>query len=403
MSQPRFGSFVLAVSVGLWVVSDGVGVAVPLPKPSQSGTRTVRWTVREPFVSNEPHDPLVVKDMVIVGTDRGALQARRCKDGELLWAHEHGKRIFHRPCSDGKQVYFASPSGVTAVTIEEGAKVWSFDAASCDGPMMVLEKLGLVYVGGNDGHLYALDTKSGEERWRCDFVSDAPADPPHLPGMQARLRGTRARPTALVSDGETLFLSVFDQGRVIAVNATTGKQLWSFQARGWVYGAAVATEKHVFFGSQDKAFYCLDKKTGKKLWSRETKGGIESGGAVDDKFVYFGSCDGGLYCLNQSDGKERWRFAIDRLNGNSAIYSVPILLGARAYFAAGEGQAYAVDRQTGKLKWKARPSKGSDMYCSPASDGALFFFVTRAKSKKVGDPPGPTLGAPSLVAIGVKR
>jgi outer membrane protein assembly factor BamB len=199
----------------------------------------------------------------------------------------------------------------------------------------------------------------------------------------------------LATDGATLFLSVFDQCRIVAVNATNGKRLWSFETGGWVYGSAVATDRYVLFGSQDKTFYGLDKQTGRKVWSYETKGRIESGGMVDDKSVYFGSCDGGLYCLNQADGRVQWRFVTDQLDGrNSAIYSVPVLQQDGVYFAAGDGQAYAVNKGTGKLKWKLRPSKRSEMYCSPATDGAAFFVVTRASSKSDGEP--------SLVAIRLK-
>jgi outer membrane protein assembly factor BamB len=47
-------------------------------------------------------------------------------------------------------------------------------------------------------------------------------------------------------------------------------------------------------------------------------------------------------------GKERWRFATDQRDGrNSAIYSVPLLHKGGVYFAAGEGQAYAVLQDTG--------------------------------------------------------
>ncbi len=355
----------------------------------------VQWALIKDFNSNDPHDPIVVQDKVIVGTDQGQLRAYRCKDGSSVWVHQHGVRIFHRPCSDGQRIYFSSAKGLTAVKVEDGTEVWSFGLACCDGPTFVLAKQGTVFVGGNDGNLYALDAKTGKQVWASDLIADDPPDPPNFPGERARLTNTKARPSALASDGETLFLSVFDQCRIVAVNATDGKRLWSFQTGGWVYGSAVATEKHVFFGSQDKAFYCLDKQTGRKVWSHQTKGRIESGGAVDDKFVFFGSCDGGVYCLNQSDGKARWRFATDQRDGrNSAIYSVPVLHQGGVYFAAGEGQAYAVNQHTGELKWKIRPSKGSELYCSPATDGALFFLVTRAEGKGQVEP--------SLVAIRLK-
>jgi RNA polymerase sigma factor (sigma-70 family) len=365
-------------------------------KAADPKTPFVKWAAKNEFAEDGPHDPLVVGNHVVVGTDRGELRAYRCTDGAPVWTHQHGKRIFHRPCSDGKRIYFTSERGLTAVTPDAGMKEWSFDFACCDGPALVLREKGMVYVGGHDGNVYALDARTGAQRWTADFLTDAPPDPPNFPGERARMKGTAARPSALASDGETLFLSVFDQCRVVALDAATGKRLWSFQTGGWVYGESVATAPHVFFGSQDKAFYCLDKKTGKQVWKYETKGRIESGGAVDRDFVYFGSCDGSVYCLGQSDGKERWRFATDlRQDGRkSAIYSVPVHHRGNVYFAAGEGQLYAVDQHTGKLRWKSRPSEQSDLYCDAATDGTHFFVVTRPRLEGQGES--------SLVAIGVK-
>lgn len=268
---------------------------------------------------------------------------------------------------------------------------------SCDGPSLALARQGTVFVAGNDGVLYGVDAQTGKQVWTSDFLADAPPDQPGFSGKLGRISNTRARPTSLSSDGETLFLSIFDQCRIVAVRAADGKRLWSFQTGGWVNGSAIATEKHVFVGSQDKFFYCLDKRTGKKVWSHQTKGRIESGGSVDDKHVYFGSCDGRVYCLNQADGHEQWRFATSPTNGHSsAIYSVPILHRGNVYFAAGDGQAYAVNQQTGELKWKVRPSKGSEMYCSPATDGTRFFVVTRPTHMVHG----VADGVASLVAIG---
>jgi outer membrane protein assembly factor BamB len=392
----RFGSCVLPFSVGLCVLCVGVGVPAPLPKDKERTTPFVQWAAKKEFVSDGAHDPLVVGDKVILGTDLGELRAYRCKDGKRAWDHWHGARIYHRPSSDGERVYFSSAKGLTAVSAKDGKKVWSFDRAGCDGPTIVLPKQGLVCVGGEDGTLYAVSAKTGEENWKSDFITDAPPDRPNFPGANARGGNMKARPNALVSDGEAVFLSVFDQSRLVAVAAKTGKRLWAFQAGGWVSGSAVATAKHVFVGSKDKAFYCLDKKNGKQVWKFETGAQVATGGVVDGTYVYFCSCDGNLYCVSQADGKKRWHFATDRGEGGrpSAIYSVPILRGGSLYFAAGEGQAYAVDRETGKLKWKIRPSRGSELYCSPATDGALTFVVTRAAGKGRGEA--------SLVAIGVK-
>jgi outer membrane protein assembly factor BamB len=396
VSRTAFALFMVAISFGMLTALVDVGQAAPTLKDRDLSTPLLEWSESKDLLGNEAHNPLVVNDMVIVGTDRGEVRAYRCKNGEVAWAHQHGQRVFHAPCSDGERVYFTSANGVTAIAAKDGAELWNFGRASCDGPSLVLSKRELVYVGGSDGKLYALNAKTGKQSWTSDFITDAPADPPDFPGARARVGNTQARPSSLASDGETLFLSVFDQSRLVAVHASDGKRLWSFQAGGWIYGAAVTTDKHVFIGSQDKAFYCLDKQTGKQVWSFRTQSRIESGGVVDARSVYFGSCDGNLYCLNQSDGKERWRFATDaNADGRkSAIYSVPILRRGGVCFAAGEGQAYSVDCESGKLNWKFRPSDGSELFCSPATDGARIFVTSRTGLKGVG--------APSLAAIGFK-
>jgi outer membrane protein assembly factor BamB len=378
--------------------SAGFTQAAPLPKEKDPPTPFVQWAARDEFASNDPHDPILVKDRVIVGTDRGELRAYRCRDGELLWEHKHGDRIFYPPSSDGRRIYFASRRGLSAVAADDGTEAWHSDIACGDGPVLALAKPALVCVGGADGTLYAVDPTTGKRCWKADFLSDAPKDLLGFPSEGARLTGTKVRPSAIVTDGEAVFVSVFDQSRVVAFDGVTGKRLWSFQAGGWVYGSAVATAKYIFVGSYDRHFYCLDRRTGTKVWSYKTNAKIASGGAVDDKFVYMASCDGHVYCLAQADGKERWKFEADRDEGghSTAIYSVPVLRRDSVYFAAGEGQVYGLDRETGRLKGKVRPLAQSEMYCSLAADDAVLFGVTRARDGYKGP------GEPSLVAIGLK-
>ncbi|CAM9721953.1 unnamed protein product, partial [Phaeothamnion confervicola] len=331
----------------------------------------VKWSVDSESPNNEMHDPLVVKDLVVVGTDSGALRAYRIGTGEAAWTYEHGKRIFHAPSSDGDRVYFAAGGGLTAVTADAGKKVWSFDLDGDAGPVVTVPGKALVVATDASGAIHALDARTGKKQWSAEFLTDAPPDPAGFDGRTGRGGNGKARPSAMTTDGETLFLSVFDQCRVAAFSAATGKKLWSFQTGGWVFGTAASTATHVFVGSQDRCLYCLDKQTGKQVWKFQTKGSIDSGCAADARSVYFGSCDGGLYCVNQTDGKERWRCGTDRYpNGKpSAICSVPVLRPGAVYFAAGEGQFYAVATDTGAVRGRLRPAERSEMYCSAASDG----------------------------------
>src|SRR5438067_1206255 len=85
--------------------------------------------------------------------------------------------------------------------------------------------------------------------------------------------------TSMACDDECIYQSIFDQCRVVALDAETGKRLWSYQTKGWIYGAPVIAREFLFIGSQDKCLHCLDKRTGKTIWQFETKGRIASAAA----------------------------------------------------------------------------------------------------------------------------
>src|SRR5262245_39349101 len=127
MTAVRFGSCAFAICLGLWAVSGSAGVSAPVPKDKELTRPFVQWAATAEFASNAPHDPLVVKDRVVVGTNQGELRAYRCKDGKPVWAHQHGVRSFHRLYSDGERIYFSSAKGLTAVTAEGGTKIWDCD------------------------------------------------------------------------------------------------------------------------------------------------------------------------------------------------------------------------------------------------------------------------------------
>src|SRR5205814_10059987 len=116
------------------------------------------------------------------------------------------------------------------------------------------------------------------------------------------------RPTGIWWDGGRVYQCVCDQSRIVALDGRTGKRLWSYQAKGWIYGAAAIAGERLFIGSQDFTMACLNKRTGEKLWQFPTKSRIEAAAGVDDQSVLFGSCDGGYYRIAQADGKLLWKF-----------------------------------------------------------------------------------------------
>ncbi|HVW38984.1 MAG TPA: PQQ-binding-like beta-propeller repeat protein [Pirellulales bacterium] len=331
-------------------------------------------------------DPLIVDGLVVVGDDEGALRAFNSADGEEVWRYAHGARIYQRPDFDGKRIYAVSEEkGVVAVEPRNGLLLWEQTSRDGYGALAVCPAANLVFVAGNDGLVRALDASSGEERWATDIVKDAPRDPPGFEGKRARYGEHPARPTAAVCDDRWVFVSVFDQSRVVALDIKDGAKKFDYQTGGWVFHAAVVDDDRVFIGSQDRAMHCVKKETGEFLWSFLTEARIESSAAVDDGKVYFASCDGVCYCVDRESGEGVWEFKTDSGDGHTrAIYSDPLLLDDTVCFAAGEGQVYALELKTGALRWKCRPDENSELFCSPASDGRRVFVTSRPTYEKTG-------------------
>src|SRR2546430_16174384 len=183
-----------------------------------------------------------------------------------------------------------------------------------------------------------------------------------------------------------VFQSIFDQSRVVALDCQTGDLRWSYQTGGWILGSAAVTERSVVVGSQDGSVYCLDKQAGTVNWRFPTKSRVESTPAIAGDGVCVPSCDGRMYCIDLATGGQNWSYATEPPPGKTkAIYCHPIVTEDAVYFTAGEGQLYGVERASGKLLFRIRPSDGSELFSSPSTDGRRIFVTTRAQLDQTGE------------------
>ncbi len=87
------------------------------------------------------------------------------RDGRLLWRQELGARPAARPVMTGDRVYLALEDGrVTARLLADGSVIWE---RRLDGrPTALRATDDQLFVGADDRHLYCLDTKDGDRKWR---------------------------------------------------------------------------------------------------------------------------------------------------------------------------------------------------------------------------------------------
>jgi outer membrane protein assembly factor BamB len=361
-------------------------------------TPETEWLIVEEGSRQGLSNPVVVDGLVVVGSDAGLVRALNAQTGEEIWRYAHAKRIYTRPEFDDKRIFAISEfDGMIALDRRNGSLVWSQPSQLGYGALAICPEANLLLLAGNDGVVRALEAPTGRERWAVNLLDDAPRDPPGFDGNRARFQGKPARPSAATCDGKWVFISVFDQSRVVAFDIADGTKRFDYQARGWIHEAALVDGDRVFIGSQDRALHCVERATSEFIWSHQTNGRIESSAAVNDEKVYFGSCDGGFYCIDRETGDELWKFDV-QTDGQrtTAIYSKPLILNDTVCFAAGEGQVYALELDSGKLRWKLRPLDDSELFTSPASDGRFVFVTSRPRFNNMGQ---VAAGKAALIAI----
>ena len=232
-------------------------------------------------------------------------------------------------------------------------------------------------------HFYAVDQKSGQQKWK------------------AQTRGPVASSPA-VADGLVFFLSY--DGGFYCLDANTGARKWRY-ATGYEKGSrpgdctaarrpnrrcrirmtsfvvtrrpewtglfpAVATE--TFMPSEERPVCCNG--------SLKPKAAMHASPAIAGNTIYIGSWDSYLYALDAESGAEKWRF---KTGDDPIIYnqvgfqSSPAVLDGVIYVGCRDAHLYAIDAQTGKKKWDYPTSKSWVNVTPAVFDGSVYFATGR--------------------------
>ncbi len=169
-----------------------------------------------------------------------------------------------------------------------------------------------------------------------------------------------------------------------------GKIRWQFHTEGQVLSSPAIANGTLYAGSSDHFLYALDAATGGQKWKFKTESRITSSPAVSGGVVYFGSYDSNFYAVDAATGQLKWkfktagerRFAAKHLHGAEPaaetmpdpfdfFLSSPVVWNGAVYFGSGDTNVYALDANSGALKWKFKTA--DVVHGSPAiSDGTLF-------------------------------
>lgn len=202
--------------------------------------------------------------------------------GSRLWLTTIATEV--EPAIGANEVFVAVDDGIAALSLSSGEVLWNqpFDGELAAAPVVDRDRLVLTT---SDGDIVALRASDGGEIWRR-----------HLS------RAASSRP-AFTSN--RAFVATADK-QVVALNSDDGTVVWT-RALSGIGHDILAGDDRIFFGSQDRFFYCLNAKDGGIEWRWPTGADAIGLPAADDRTVYFVSLDNLLRGLNRANGVQRWK------------------------------------------------------------------------------------------------
>ena len=232
-----------------------------------------------------------------------------------------------------------------------------------------------VFAASRDGDVTAFDKLSGDRQWTVD-LSDQPEN---ADKRSARLSG------GLTAFYGKLFLGS-ENGYVYALDQADGSLLWSKQVPGEVLAAPVADAGRVIITTSSGKLVALDAEKGDILWSTgddqpnltlrgQSTPVLAAGGVV------YGRADGriGVVLLENGQLANVTRVASPRgateLERMVDVDAQPVILGDELYAVAYNGQLVARKLISGEELWKRQYSSFQNMGIGPSQ-----LVLTDAKS-----------------------
>lgn len=153
-----------------------------------------------------------------------------------------------------------------------------------------------------------------------------------------------------------------EDGSIYAINDEDGTLKWKYNTGETIISKPAMYEginsNIVMVGSSDKKLYALDSDTGNVQWFYETEGSVLSDPLVYGNNVCFGSGDGYIYCVDITNGTLKWRYKT-----NGLMRQRPIVHNDTLYaFVRDTYIWYAINITDGTLKWRGNANTDESLF-----------------------------------------
>ncbi|MGB8358330.1 MAG: PQQ-binding-like beta-propeller repeat protein, partial [Bacteroidales bacterium] len=144
-----------------------------------------------------------------------------------------------------------------------------------------------------------------------------------------------------------LLITTGTDGYIKALDLETGLQRWHFATGAKIYSTPSAVSRIVIVAATDGKVYALKLRSGKKIWSFDSKQPMVASPVIHGDKVFISGSYGRCYALNLTNGSVIW--SNDEIDG--FVETIPLVYKGMLIFGTWDNHLYALDTETGKIKW----------------------------------------------------
>ncbi|MAU65286.1 MAG: hypothetical protein CL882_04630 [Dehalococcoidia bacterium] len=274
---------------------------------------------------------IVDEDFITASMD-GQLLSLDINSGKQNWEpnlirvseDEDNKRaIYGTPAIYNDIAFVAAYDGkLHAISLIDGSLIDSvtLDSSFIGGPVVYEDKLFLV---SEEGILYGYKIVTSKETQKVALE----------PIWDSVDIAERVWSTPII-DEQIIYITSLDHS-IYAVDIDTAELIWEFYTGGAIVASPLIYEDHIMFGSFDGEFYSLDKKTSDLNWAFSDSNNWYWAAPVlgydaDTALVFAPSLGGSIYAIDIETGILKWESTVENaIVGAPAIVNDMLVFGSR--------------------------------------------------------------------------
>jgi len=285
-----------------------------------------------------------------------------------LWSFKVGDEIKSSPIIYDNMIFVGGMDGYLYALDQTGKLKWKYKTeSSIEASPIIIKKT--VIIGSMSGVVYAFDYKTGKLKWK--FKTD----------------GQIAGSANWLSNGTTIQILVPSYDfNLYSINLETGKVLWKCETENYINGSPATDNTKIVFGGCDSYMRIISAKTGKETGKVKLGTYVAESSAMSENLAFVGDYDGGFTCVDIVNNKVKWKFTNPKI---TPFISSPAVNMDKVIIGSTDKKVYCFNKQTGKIVWtyqtygkiESSPVLFDDKVVICSNDGMIHFIALETGKK----------------------